>query len=492
LQLSDLIAGLDLTVPAELAADLEIGGITADSRQVKPGYLFAALAGSRQDGRRFIDQAVAAGAVAVLAEAAISGGAPLIASDNPRRALARLAARFYRTQPRCIAAVTGTNGKTSVAAFTRQIWARLGHRAAALGTLGLVAPDRPPQPTLTTPDPVALHALLAELATDGVDHLAMEASSHGLDQYRLDGVVLTAAGFTNLTRDHLDYHVTMEAYFAAKVRLFERILPRHGCAVLNADSGAYPFLEAVCRRRDQRVISFGTGAADLALRERRPSATGQELSLSVFGATELLHLPLAGAFQALNALCALGLVIGGGAEPRHALSQLERLEGVRGRLEHAAVTPSGAPIYVDYAHTPDALETVLQALRPHADARLVVVVGCGGDRDPGKRPLMGEIAARLADRVVVTDDNPRSEDPAAIRNAVLAGCARAASDAEIAEIGDRADAIAETVWSLEPGDLLVVAGKGHEQGQIVGDIVRPFDDVAAVRAAVAELEREGA
>ena len=492
MRLSDLIAGLDLTVPAALAADLEIGGITADSRQVKPGYLFAALAGSRQDGSRFIDQAVAAGAVAVLAEAASSDRAPLIATDNPRRALARLAARFYRIQPRHIAAVTGTNGKTSVAAFTRQIWARLGYRAAALGTLGLVAPDRPPQPTLTTPDPVALHALLAELAADGVDHLAMEASSHGLDQYRLDGVALTAAGFTNLTRDHLDYHRTMEAYFAAKVRLFERILPRQGCAVLNADSGAYPFLEAVCRRRDQRVISFGTGAADLALRDRRASTTGQDLTLSVFGATELLHLPLAGEFQALNALCALGLVIGGGAEPRHALSQLERLEGVRGRLELAATTPSGAPIYVDYAHTPDALETVLEALRPHADARLAVVFGCGGDRDPGKRPLMGEIAARLADQVVVTDDNPRSEDPAAIRQAVLAGCARAASDAEIAEIGDRADAIAETVSSLEPGDVLVVAGKGHEQGQIIGDAVRPFDDVAVVRAAVAELEQEGA
>ncbi|MBI3516416.1 MAG: UDP-N-acetylmuramoyl-L-alanyl-D-glutamate--2,6-diaminopimelate ligase, partial [Proteobacteria bacterium] len=391
----------------------------------------------------------------------------------------------------CIAAVTGTNGKTSVATFTRQIWARLGHHAASLGTLGLVAPDRPPQPTLTTPDPVALHALLAELAADGVDHLAMEASSHGLDQYRLDGVVLSAAGFTNLTRDHLDYHKTMEAYFAAKVRLFERILPRQSCAVLNADSGAYPFLEAVCRRRDQRVISFGTGAADLALRDRRPSATGQDLTLSVFGATELMHLPLAGEFQALNALCALGLVIGSGAEPRNALAQLERLEGVRGRLELAATTPAGAPIYVDYAHTPDALETVLEALRPHADGRLVVVFGCGGDRDPGKRPLMGESAARLADHVVVTDDNPRSEDAAAIRQAVLAGCARATSDAEIVEVGDRAAAIAEAVDQLEAGDMLVVAGKGHEQGQIVGDTVRPFDDVTVVRAAVAALERAG-
>jgi UDP-N-acetylmuramoyl-L-alanyl-D-glutamate--2,6-diaminopimelate ligase len=492
LRLTELIAGLDLQVPAAPAADPEIGGLTADSRQVKPGYLFAALAGSKQDGRRFIDQAIAAGAVAVLAEGAASDRVPVLTSDNPRRALARLAARFYGRQPRCIAAVTGTNGKTSVAAFTRQIWARLGLRAASLGTLGLVAPDRPPEPSLTTPDPVALHAQLAALADDRVDHLAMEASSHGLDQYRLDGVALSAAGFTNLTRDHLDYHQTMEAYFAAKVRLFERILPRQGCAVLNADSGAYPALEAVCRRRDQRVISYGTGAADLALRERRPSATGQDLTLSVFGATELLHLPLAGQFQALNALCALGLVIGGGGEPRHALAQLERLEVVRGRLELAATTPMGAPIYVDYALTPDALETVLLALRPHTDGQLAVVFGCGGDRDPGKRPLMGEIAARLADRVVVTDDNPRSEDPATIRRAVLAGCARVAGDAEIVEVADRADAISESIWALGRGDVLVLAGKGHEQGQIIGDTVRPFDDAAVARETVAELTREGA
>jgi UDP-N-acetylmuramoyl-L-alanyl-D-glutamate--2,6-diaminopimelate ligase len=430
--------------------------------------------------------------VAILAETPAPGAVPVLATDNPRRALAKLAARFYRLQPACIAAVTGTNGKTSVATFTRQIWARLGHRAASLGTLGLVAPDRPPQPSLTTPDPVALHALLAELAADQIDHLAMEASSHGLDQHRLDGVALSAAGFTNLTRDHLDYHRSMEAYFAAKLRLFERVLPRQGCAVLNADSGAYPFLEAVCKRRDQRVISFGTGAADLALRERRPSATGQDLTLSVFGATELLHLPLAGEFQALNALCALGLAIGTGAEPRHAVPTLESLDGVRGRLELVAATPSRAPIYVDYAHTPDALETVLRALRPHVVARLVVVFGCGGDRDPGKRPLMGEIAARLADHVVVTDDNPRSEDPATIRQAVLAGCASQAGDAEIVEIGDRADAIAETVAGLETGDLLVVAGKGHEQGQIVGDVIRPFDDAQVVRDAVAAIGREGA
>jgi UDP-N-acetylmuramoyl-L-alanyl-D-glutamate--2,6-diaminopimelate ligase len=383
--------------------------------------------------------------------------------------------------------VTGTNGKTSVASFTRQIWARLGHKAASLGTLGLVAPGKPPRDSLTTPDPVLLHAQLAELADAGVDHLALEASSHGLDQYRLDGVALTAAGFTNITRDHLDYHQTMEAYFAAKVRLFERVLPRRGTAVLNADSGAYPFLEAVCKRRDQRVISFGTGTADLALRERRPSATGQDLTLSVFGTTEILHLPLPGAFQALNALCALGLVIGSGAEPRTALPALERLEGVRGRLELAATTPGGAPIYVDYAHTPDAIETVLEALRPHAVGRLVVIFGCGGDRDPGKRPLMGEVAARLADRVVVTDDNPRSEDPAAIRRAALAGCGRVDRAVEVVEIGDRAEAIRAAVSGLGPTDLLVVAGKGHEQGQIVGGTVKPFDDVTVVRDAVSHL-----
>ncbi|MBV8167191.1 MAG: hypothetical protein JO021_10385 [Alphaproteobacteria bacterium] len=279
MRLTDLIAGQDVTAPAE-AGTVAIAGITADSRQVKPGFLFAALSGSKQDGRAFVAQAVAAGAVAVLAEPGLADvGVPVVASDNPRRALARLAARFYGRQPKCVAAVTGTNGKTSVASFTRQIWTRLGDRAASLGTLGLVVDGRPPQPSLTTPDPVALHATLAELARDGVDHVAIEASSHGLDQSRLDGVELTAAGFTNITRDHLDYHKTMEAYFAAKVRLFERVLPRRGTAVLNADSGAYPFLEAVCKRRDQRVISFGTGAADLALRDRKPSATGQDLSL---------------------------------------------------------------------------------------------------------------------------------------------------------------------------------------------------------------------
>jgi UDP-N-acetylmuramoyl-L-alanyl-D-glutamate--2,6-diaminopimelate ligase len=486
LRLNDLIAGLDLTVPPSTATDLEIAGITADSRAVQPGFLFAALPGSVHDGRQFIDAAVAAGAVAVLAGEAHPAAVPTITADNPRRTLAKLAARFYRLQPAAIAAVTGTNGKTSVASFTRQIWTRLGHRAAALGTLGLVAPDRPPQPTLTTPDPVALHALLAELAAEGVDHLAMEASSHGLDQYRLDGVALTAAAFTNLTRDHLDYHKTMEAYFAAKLRLFERVLPRQGCAVLNADSDAFPFLEAVCRRRDQRVISFGTGAADLALRDRRAAATGQDLTLSLFGTAEHVHLPVAGGFQALNALCALGLAIGCGAESRAALAQLEHLEGVRGRLELAATAPSGAPIYVDYAHTPDALQTVLTALRPHAARALVVIFGCGGDRDPGKRPLMGEIAVRLADRVVVTDDNPRSEDPAAIRKAVLAGCAGGTT---VTEIGDRADAIFATVRSLQAGDVLVVAGKGHEQGQIVGDVVRPFDDARVAREAIADLAR---
>ena len=378
MQLSELIAGLDLTVPPTLTAPLQIGGITADSRRVKPGDLFAALPGSRADGRQFINQAVAAG---------------------------------------------------------------------------------------------------------GVDHLAMEASSHGLDQYRLDGVVLSAAGFTNLTRDHLDYHTTMEAYFAAKVRLFERILPRQSCAVLNADSGAYPFLEAVCRRRDQRVISFGTGAADLALRDRRPSATGQDLTLSVFGATELLHLPLAGEFQALNALCALGLVIGSGAEPRSALAQLERLEGVRGRLELAASTPAGAPIYVDYAHTPDALETVLEALRPHVDGRLVVVFGCGGDRDPGKRPLMGAVAERLAGHVILTSDNPRTEDPERILDGIESGMRHRAHE----RIEDRRAAIARALAIADrERDIVLLAGKGHETCQIRGTDRLPFDEAAIVHALLAE------
>ncbi len=466
-----------------LSADPEISGLTADSRAARPGCLFAALPGSRVDGRAFIAQAIANGAAAILAPTGTALGdrrAVLVTDDNPRRRFALMAARFFGRQPRVTAAVTGTNGKTSVANFTRQIWARLGHSAASFGTIGLVSPRRVDKGSLTTPDPVSLHRLLAELADDGVTHAAFEASSHGLDQYRLDGVAVSAAAFTNLTRDHLDYHGGMGAYWQAKIRLFTEVLAADGCAVINADAPEAGELAARCTARGLKVLTFGKAGQDIGIARAQPSALGQDLDLSVFRQPYQLHLPLAGAFQASNAACALGLALATGAEPTAAVAALEHLEGVPGRMQRVAVTPDGAAVYVDYAHTPDALETVLHALRPHATRRLVVVFGCGGDRDPGKRPQMGEIACRLADRVIVTDDNPRSEEPAAIRRQILAGCPTAT------EIGDRRQAIRSAVAELGTGDLLVLAGKGHETGQIVKDKILPFDDAEEARRAVEE------
>ncbi|MBI1205690.1 MAG: UDP-N-acetylmuramoyl-L-alanyl-D-glutamate--2,6-diaminopimelate ligase [Azospirillum sp.] len=481
--------------PAALPAlDREIGGLSADSRAIGPGFLFAALPGSRADGSTFIADAIARGAVAVLAPPGTrlpdgAGKVALIEDPAPRRSFALMAARFYRTQPATIAAVTGTNGKTSTVQFARQLWSALGHRAASLGTLGLLGPDGAAMATagasMTTPDPVALHADLARLAAAGIGHLAVEASSHGLDQCRLDGVRVTAAGFTNLTRDHLDYHGTMDAYFAAKARLFGEVLEPGGAAVLNADLPEFPALAALCRDRGHRVIGYGRAGRELTVVAVTPLPHGQRLDLVVFGRRVTVDLPLVGRFQAWNALCALGLVVAeDAATAAPAVAALSRLEGVAGRLQLAARHPScGAAVYVDYAHTPDALETILAALRPHAAGRLVVVFGCGGDRDRGKRPVMGTIAARLADRVIVTDDNPRTERAAAIRQEVLAGCPTAE------EIGDRRAAIRAGVAGLAAGDLLVIAGKGHEQGQIVGSEIRPFDDAAEVRAAVSEIAR---
>jgi UDP-N-acetylmuramoyl-L-alanyl-D-glutamate--2,6-diaminopimelate ligase len=470
--------------------DPDIRGLTADSRTVKPGFLFAALAGSKLDGRRFVDDAVARGAVAVLTD----DPAPLstlalhrppvhvIFDPNPRRRLARIAARFYAPQPETMVAVTGTNGKTSVTVFTRQIWRHLGLRAASLGTIGIIGPDFAQPGALTTPDPVTLHRELNVLARSGIDHVAIEASSHGLDQCRLDGLELGAAAFTNLTRDHLDYHRDMEAYFAAKARLFTELLPPDGTAVLNADSAEAARLGQLCRQRGQTVLTFGNAVgADLRLVAARPLDTGQELRLEVFGERRDLVLPLVGAFQASNALAALGLAIATGAPAEHALDALPRLSGAPGRLQHVATHGNGAPVIVDYAHTPDALATVLGTLRAHCRGRLVVVFGCGGDRDSGKRPEMGAIAQRLADRVIVTDDNPRSEDPAAIRRAILARCP------EAEEIGDRARAIRRGLALLEAGDLLLIAGKGHESGQIVAGITHPFDDAVIAREAAIEL-----
>ena len=466
-----------------------ITGLTADSRDVRPGFLFAALPGTRVDGRGFITDAIAAGATHVLAPTGTSlppgAAVELITDDLPRRRFALMAAAFYARQPSTIAAVTGTSGKTSTVAFARQIWEMLGHQAASLGTLGVVAPGMERYGSLTTPDPVALHATLADLAAAGVTHLAMEASSHGLDQYRLDGVRVTAAAFTNLSRDHLDYHDSMEAYLQAKSRLFEEILEADGTAVLNADAPESVILAEKAANGRRRILTYGVKGSHLRIDETQPLNHGTRLRLTVDGRSVSTVLPLAGRFQTMNAVCALGLAIAAGADPIHAAGTLGRLKGVPGRLELVARHPNGAAIYVDYAHKPGALETVLEALRPHTVGRLVFVFGCGGDRDRGKRPVMGEIAARLAERVIVTDDNPRTEDPASIRAEILAACPGAV------EIGDRAEAIRQAVAALQPDDLLVIAGKGHETGQIIGDRVRPFSDADEARAAVKELSGTG-
>lgn len=475
------------STPQAALETLDIHGLTADSRRVAEGFLFAALPGSRADGRDFIEEAVARGAAAVLApegtELKESGRTvTLVTAENPRRALAEMAAAFYKDQPREIAAVTGTNGKTSVAVFTQQIWQAQGLANASLGTLGL-KPARADAPAaLTTPDPVELHACLAQLARDGIDHLAMEASSHGLDQFRLHGVRVTAAAFTNLSHDHLDYHKDMDAYLAAKARLFTEILQPGATAVLNADAPEFEALDAQARARGVTVWSYGRKGEELKLVSAEPKHDGLDCSFILFGQPHDFSLSMAGRFQAMNVLAALGLAVACGAEPAQAIASLPSLAGVPGRMERIGETPAGGQVIVDYAHTPNALETVLEAARAHTPGRLWVIVGCGGDRDRAKRPLMGAIAAGLADRAIITDDNPRSEDPAAIRAEILA----AAPNAE--EIGDRGEAIRRGVAALGPGDSLVIAGKGHETGQTVGGTVFPFDDRDVARAAIQSLE----
>jgi len=489
LRLTDLMARIEEVTIAGRPESIEITGLTADSRAVEPGFLFAALPGSRADGRRFIPEALNRGAAAVLAPAGTDlpdtdpSGAdvPLLTSAEPRAALAHMAAAFHGRQPATMAAVTGTNGKTSVAHFTQQIWTACGRRAASMGTLGLRLPDGTTRPTLTTPDPVTLHADLATLADAGVTHCILEASSHGLDQHRLDGVRLSAAAFTNLSRDHLDYHGTEERYLAAKRRLFADLLDSDGTAVLNADVAEYAAFAAVARGR---VVSYGRGGVDIRLDDLRPTESGLDVTAAFFGQPVSLHLDLPGAFQAANALCAAGLAVACGESPAGVLEALRKLRGVPGRLQLAGNHPSGAAVFIDYAHTPDALANVLHALRPHAGGRLVVVFGCGGDRDRGKRPMMGKIAADLADLAIVTDDNPRSEPADAIRAEIMAAASRAT------EIGDRAEAIRHAVGLLAAGDVLVVAGKGHETGQIVGNTVLPFDDLLIAREALAALGGE--
>jgi UDP-N-acetylmuramoyl-L-alanyl-D-glutamate--2,6-diaminopimelate ligase len=459
-------------------------GLTSDSRKVKPGYLFAALAGTKTDGAKFVQDAVARGASAVLGTPALESdvaalGVPFIPSENPRLGLARYAAAFYDAQPETVAAVTGTKGKSSIVAFLREIWTALGKPAASLGTVGVIAPKGVMPLSHTTPDPVEIHELLATLKADGVDHLAIEASSHGLDQHRLDGVRISGCGFTNITRDHMDYHATFEDYLAAKLRLFGEVVEQGGVAVVNADADhADRFIEAA-RARKLRLITVGMAGDTIRLVSLTGHGDAQKLQVVYAGGTYDIDLPLAGTFQASNALVAAGLAIGLGEEAGKVFAALEHLKGAPGRMEKVAFV-NGAPIYVDYAHTPDSLQKVLEALRPHTQNRLHVVFGCGGDRDRGKRPLMGAVAVKLADDVIVTDDNPRSEEPAAIRAEILA----AATGAR--EIGDRAQAIQKAVAELQVGDVLVIAGKGHETGQQIKGEVYPFSDrEQAVAAALA-------
>jgi UDP-N-acetylmuramoyl-L-alanyl-D-glutamate--2,6-diaminopimelate ligase len=480
LRLFDLIDGDQNEVLGNAAMkETQVTGLTCDSRKVAPGFVFAALPGSSVDGRTFMDQAIARGAVAILAPGDTDGEwtVPVLASANPRRSYAQMAARFYGDQPSTIAAVTGTNGKTSVVSFTRQIWNNLGIKAASMGTLGISGPDFEIPEGLTTPDPVDLHQSLADLSDRGIAKLAMEASSHGLDQYRLDGVTVSLAGFTNLSRDHLDYHGSMDDYLKAKLRLFSEILRPEGVAVLNADDEAFG---SFSKAAPGRVISYGRAGADIRIEKIEATSAGQRLNLNVMGHSYTVNLPLAGAFQVENALCALGLVLAEGADVGTATRALENLQGVPGRLQHVVDAANGAAVYVDYAHTPDALATVLAAMRPHARGKLGVVFGCGGDRDMGKRPQMGEVACTLADDVIVTDDNPRSEDASLIRAQALAGCPGAD------EVGDRAKAIDMAVSRLQAGDVLIVAGKGHETGQTVNGKVKPFNDADEIRRAVRE------
>jgi UDP-N-acetylmuramoyl-L-alanyl-D-glutamate--2,6-diaminopimelate ligase len=461
-------------------ASIDIAGIAADSRKVKPGFLFFAIAGAKADGAHFAKQAVAAGAAAVAAEQRPQGlpeSVAFVPVKNARRALSMAAAKFFPRQPGTIAAVTGTSGKTSVAAFTRQIWTRLGLQAASIGTIGVVSPRGEKYGSLTTPDPVELHRTLDQLAGEGVTHLALEASSHGLDQHRLDGVRIAAGAFTNLSRDHLDYHPTLEAYLAAKLRLFEELIVPNGTAVIGVDDCYAGQVVAAATKRGLKILTVGEHGADIKLVSGAIDGFAQVVTIAHAGQTYKVKLPLVGSFQVQNAAVAAGLAIATGAEPARVFAALENLAGAKGRLELAG-SKNGAPIFIDYAHKPDALKKALEALRPYANGKLVVVFGAGGDRDAGKRPIMGRIAAENADRVIVTDDNPRSEQPAAIRAAILTEAPGAT------EIGDRAEAIRKTIAGLKAGDVLLIAGKGHETGQIVGGHTIPFSDHDAVAAAL--------
>lgn len=479
-----------LALTARGGHDPSITGLAVDSRDVKEGYLFAALPGTRVHGAEFIQYALRMGAAAILTDGAgaaiaeaelTASAAALVVVEDPRAALACTAALWFGAQPQVMTAVTGTNGKTSVSTFLRQIWTALGRDAINLGTTGVEGAWTTPL-SHTTPEPITLHRVLAEAVENGITHAAMEASSHGLEQRRLDGVQLVAAGFTNFTQDHLDYHATFEEYFAAKAGLFRRVLPDDGTAVINLDDPRGPEMRAIAAARGQAVLTVGRNGGDLELVGQRFNATGQELRFNWQGEAVHTRLSLIGGFQAENVLLACGLAIACGEEPEAVFRTLPQLETVRGRMQLAATRENGAAVYVDYAHTPDAVATALQAMRPHVMGQLVAIVGAGGDRDAGKRPLMGQAAAQFADVVFVTDDNPRSEDPATIRAAVMKGAPEATN------VGDRAEAILRGVDALGPGDALLILGKGHETGQIIGDDVLPFDDVEQASVAVAALD----
>ena len=487
----------ELGLRAQAGREAQITGLAVDSREVRPGFLFAALPGARVHGGDFIQYALRmqAGAILTDAEGAriaakelADSDVALIIAQDPRQALSQTAALWFGAHPETVVAVTGTNGKTSVSSFCRQIWELMGVAGVNLGTTGVEGVWTHPL-AHTTPEPITLHRVLAEAKEAGVTHVAMEASSHGLDQRRLDGVVLAAAGFSNFTQDHLDYHETFEAYFDAKMGLFKRVLAEDGVAVVNLDDPKGPEVAAICHDRGQEVIGVGRHAdARLQLTGQRFDATGQDLLFSWQGKQHQARLSLIGGFQAENVLLAAGLVIAAGAAPDEVFAVLPDLRTVRGRMELAATRDNGAAVFVDYAHTPDAIATALHAMRPHVMGRIIAIVGAGGDRDTTKRPLMGRAAAEFADIVLVTDDNPRSEDPAAIRAAVYEGALEIADAATVSNIGDRAEAILRGVDMLQPGDALLVAGKGHETGQTIGDTVLPFDDVEQASIAVSALE----
>jgi UDP-N-acetylmuramoyl-L-alanyl-D-glutamate--2,6-diaminopimelate ligase len=471
MRLGDL-AGVD--------SDSKVTGFAIDHRKVAPGTVFGAFQGTAFNGEDFIPRAVDAGAVAVVARPEVQvDGAPHLKAEEPRREFARLAARFFAPFPDVVVAVTGTNGKTSNVEMARQLWRMGGHPSASIGTLGVTTADEQVTTGLTTPDIVTFLSNMAGLKRMGITHAAFEASSHGLSQYRTEGLPVRAAAFTNFSRDHLDYHLTMEAYFEAKMRLFSEVVEPDGTAVIWTDDAKSDEVIRRCEERGLRRLTVGARGETLRLLSRVPTQLGQTLTVEAGGKTRTLNIPLIGAYQAANVLTAAGLVLATGGELEQTLTNLARLQPVRGRLERAVITKAGAPVYVDYAHTPDAIESAIEALRPHAKGRLITVFGAGGDRDTGKRPEMGSVAMRLSDYVIVTDDNPRSEDPAAIRRDILAGAPGAR------EVGGRREAIAAAVAEADAEDIILLAGKGHEQGQIVGDRVLPFDDVTVARECAA-------